>query len=340
MSSKEPESAYPEDPEENLPKAAAATEGAGWEGLAGVPASDGRLDADRRTAEWHFEQGDGDVDIGSDAGLAPPSPATAPPPLGDGASSLGDSSLYSSDPAGAAFPMFAGDADQNVEATVLRSRRRQGRTVARELVETLLLALLVFLAVRASFQNFKVDGHSMDPTLQHGEFLIVNKLVYSEVDIEKLERFLPFLDAGDSPTRYVFHGPERGDIIVLRDPRQPEVDLIKRVIGLPGETVEIVDGHVFINGRLLEEPYIEQPWNYTGAKVQIGADEYYVMGDNRENSKDSRTVGNIPKDLIIGKAMLTYWPASEFGLAPNEAPTITSETVEAYREKHGLAAAR
>jgi signal peptidase I len=201
------------------------------------------------------------------------------------------------------------------------------KTWIRELVETGLLALLVFLSVRASFQNFKVDGNSMYPTLEDGQFLIVNKLVYSEVDVEKLSKFIPFVDPGDDPKRNVFHGPERGDIVVLRDPRKPETDLIKRVIGLPGETVEIVGGKVYINDRLLEEPYITAPWNDTRPKILIPEGEYYVLGDNRDNSLDSRSsqVGLVPKDLIIGKAMLSYWPRDKFGLAPNEGGSLSDQ---------------
>jgi signal peptidase I len=202
---------------------------------------------------------------------------------------------------------------------------RQARTVVREIVETGLLALLVFLAVRASFQNFKVDGDSMFPTLHDGEFLIVNKIVYSEVDKEKLGRFVPFVSAGENPKSNLFHGPQRGEIIVFRDPRNPEVDLIKRIIGLPGETVEIINGKVYINDHLLEEPYIKTQWHDTKPRVQIGPDEYFVMGDNRNNSLDSRAIGLVHRDLIIGKAMLTYWPKSKFGLAPNQTPTL-SET--------------
>lgn len=236
-------------------------------------------------------------------------------------------------PAAAGGRVAFDDAPPAVVPLVMKSRRRRGRTVARELVETALLALLVFLAVRASFQNFKVDGNSMFPTLENGEFLIVNKLVYSEVDVEKLGRFLPFLDPGETPERYVFHGPERGDIVVLIDPRRPDTDLIKRVIGLPGETIEIVNGTIFINGMLLEEPYIQQAWHYTGPKITIPEGEYFVMGDNRDNSLDSRSaqVGPVPKDLIIGKALLSYWPSSQFGLAPNASPTLTDKTVEAWR---------
>jgi signal peptidase I len=225
-----------------------------------------------------------------------------------------------------------------IEPTRMRSKKRHGRTVAREVVETLLLALLVFLAVRASFQNFKVDGNSMYPTLENGEFLIVNKLVYSEVDVEKLSRFLPFLDPGDTPKRFVFHGPQRGDIVVLHDPRQPGVDLIKRVVALPGETIEIVNGTIFINGYLLEEPYIEQAWHYTGPPTALGPNEYFVMGDNRDNSKDSRSIGPVTVDRIIGKALVTYWPAGDIGLAPNGKPHLTDRTVESYREEMGIAA--
>jgi signal peptidase I len=216
----------------------------------------------------------------------------------------------------------AGGGGEGAAALVGHSK---AKVWVRELVETGLLALLVFLAVRASFQNFKVDGQSMNPTLADGQFLIVNKLVYSEVNVDKLSRFVPFLNAGDEPERNVFHGPERGDIVVLVDPHKTDTDLIKRVIGLPGETVEIADGQVYINDHLLEEPYIKSPWHGNWAQVTLPPDMYFVMGDNRDNSLDSRSsqVGFIPKDLIIGKAMLSYWPTSRFGLAPNEGGDIS-----------------
>ena len=221
---------------------------------------------------------------------------------------------------------------EDVEAA-RKLRNARNKTLVREVVETGLLALLVFLAVRASFQNFKVDGSSMFPSLENGQFLIVNKLVYAEVNVEKLSNFIPFLDAGSTPKRYVFHGPERGDIIVLQDPRKPDTDLIKRVIGLPGETLEIVNGVVYINGYLLEEPYIKTPWHSTNPKITIPAGEYFVMGDNRDNSLDSRSssVGLVPKDLVIGKAMLSYWPKNQFGLAPNESPRVTTQQLTAAK---------
>lgn len=200
----------------------------------------------------------------------------------------------------------------------------RSKTIVREVVETVLLAVLVFLSVRASFQNFKVDGSSMFPTLENGQFLIVNKLVYAEVDTARLAKFVPFISPGENPQKHVFNAPERGDIIVLKDPRMPSQDLIKRIIGLPGDTIEIQNGRVYINDFYLQEPYIQQQWNGNMAKIRIPANEYFVMGDNRENSLDSRSsqVGLIREELIIGKAMFSYWPTSQFGLAPNGSPKL------------------
>jgi signal peptidase I len=229
------------------------------------------------------------------------------------------------DGAGFAPPPWAVDElEGDGEAQAPAHSHHRTKTWIRELVETGLLALLVFLSVRASFQNFKVEGSSMYPTLENGQFLIVNKLVYSEVDMDKLSSYVPFVDAGSDPKRQVFHGPERGDIIVLKDPRNTETDLIKRVIGLPGETIEIVDGKVYINDQLLDEPYIKAVWHDTKPKIAIPPGEFFVMGDNRDNSLDSRSsqVGLVPQDLIIGKAMLSYWPRDKFGLAPNEEGTL------------------
>jgi signal peptidase I len=206
---------------------------------------------------------------------------------------------------------------------------KKTRTWVRELVETGLLALLVFLSVRASFQNFKVDGSSMYPTLEDGQFLIVNKLVYSEVDVDKLGKVVPFVNGGEDSTRHVFHGPERGDIIVLRDPSNPQVDLIKRVVGLPGEKVEILGGVVYIDDQRLEEPYIKSSWGLGGGygPVVVTDGSYFVMGDNRDNSKDSRSasIGFIAEELIIGRAELSYLPLDAFGLIGSGGPSLSEQ---------------
>ncbi|MEX2080959.1 MAG: signal peptidase I, partial [Dehalococcoidia bacterium] len=126
-------------------------------------------------------------------------------------------------------------------------------------------------------------------------------------------------------TKQVFHGPERGDVIVFRDPRNPDEDLIKRVIGLPGETVEIRNGVVYVNSQPLEEPYLERAWEGNKEARVIPADEFFVLGDNRSNSLDSRSdqIGLVHKDLIIGKATLAYWPSDKFASSLSDTPTCS-----------------
>jgi signal peptidase I len=202
------------------------------------------------------------------------------------------------------------------------SRRRSRVTLLRELLETVLVAVLVFLAVRASVQHYRVDGASMYPTLEDGQFLLVNSLAYAEVDVERLARFVPGWDPGPPAERYLLHGPERGDIVIFHHPTGVHRDLVKRVIGLPGETVQIRRGTVFINGNALIEPYVNQADPPIGnmAPVRVPEGSYFVMGDNRNQSQDSRVLGPIPGDLIVGRAFLTWWPRDRLGLAPNEAP--------------------
>jgi signal peptidase I len=189
-------------------------------------------------------------------------------------------------------------------------------------LETLILALLIFLAVRSAVQNFRVEGISMDPNLEHGQYIIVNKLAYAGLDMGYFD-FLPLFDAGNDPIKHIFGTPGRGDVIVFHSIQDPDVDFIKRVIGMPGDTVEIRDGKPWINGLPLEEPEIDDVTNcqrgsqYCGPLV-LAEGEYYVLGDNRTSSSDSRIWGPVPEQNIIGKALLSYWPLEDFGLAPNE----------------------
>ena len=270
--------------------------------------------------EWRVHRGlEGDPE--PDAGQPLPPPPTPPPGEWDSwtPSSLAHGNTLEHE------PVIGGDEDQHDAAAEFQARPGASRTrsFAREFIETGLMALLVFLAVRASFQNYRVHGHSMDPNLQDGEFLLVNRLEYSQINVDRLSKFIPFLDAGSDPERDVFHGPERGDVVILEDPRDPTQDrLVKRVIGLPGETIEIRGGEITINGQRLIEPYITEPWQGTMPLTRIPEGEYFVMGDNRKNSTDSRFFGLVPRDLIIGKAMLAMWPFDRFGLAPNESPHL------------------
>ena len=213
--------------------------------------------------------------------------------------------------------------DQAVEAApVTAASHHRTSTLLRELVETGLLAILVFLSVRASVQHYRVEGLSMDPTLEDGEFLLVNSLVYSEVDLEKVGKWVPFWDPGEPGVRHVFHGPERGDIVILHQRVGVERDLVKRIIGIPGDVLEIQRGTVFIDGRELKEPYIQSPWSSDLAPIRIPAGKYFVMGDNRNGSHDSRSFGLVDEKDIVGKAMASWWPRSAWGLAPNEEPVL------------------
>ena len=204
------------------------------------------------------------------------------------------------------------------EAPSKPSRGHRARRLARELVETFILALLIFLAVRTAFQNFRVEGSSMDPVLQNGQYLIVNKAIYAHINLKTISRFLPFIDPGDDPVHYLFRRPQRGDVIVFRFPGNPDRDFIKRIIGEPGDTVEVKNGNVYINGGALDEPYTMSKPTYTYGPTEVPPRQYFVLGDNRNNSYDSHSWGFVPQENIIGQAWLSYWPKDAWGLVLNK----------------------
>ena len=216
------------------------------------------------------------------------------------------------------------------ETVVVPRRQRIWSVTIRELAETLLLAVLIFLAVRASMQNFRVEGQSMQPSLDDGEYLIVNKLTYSQIDLSIFD-WIPFFDSGANPVHHLWATPDRGDVIVFRAPTNPDRDFIKRIIGVPGDVVEIEDttGKVRVNGEALDEPYIEGQTACHGAcgPWQVPERSYFVMGDNRQNSSDSRQGWFVPEENIIGKALITYWHDGnpELDLAPNHKVSLAGE---------------
>lgn len=182
-----------------------------------------------------------------------------------------------------------------------------GRAV-REVVETLLLAALIFFLVRLVVLNFRVDGGSMLPNLDDGEMLLVNRNAYQFVEF-------------DGNQYYPFDPPVRGDVIVFDPPINSEKPYIKRIIGLPGEEVSFADGQVLINGKPLEEDYIQERTKCGGSDecdVVVPQGSIYVLGDNRTNSSDSRVFGPVPIQNIVGKAWLSYWPPDDFGFVPHE----------------------
>ena len=187
------------------------------------------------------------------------------------------------------------------------SSPRGPRTIAREAVQTALLMALLFVGVRGLVQNFRVEGPSMQPTLATGQFLWVNKAAYFQID-----------------RHFVFGGPQRGDVAVLVAPGdQEDFDLIKRVIGLPGDSLLIDHGQVLINGQPLDEPYIQFHAAYTfpadGRSMTIPDGEFFVLGDNRANSRDSHLGWLVPAENLVGRAWLSYWPPAAWGVMPGMA---------------------
>lgn len=187
--------------------------------------------------------------------------------------------------------------------------RNQASRAIREIVETLLLAALIFFLVRMVVLNFRVDGESMLPNLHNEQMLLVNRNAYRFLDVNG-SRFYPF------------DPPERGDIVVFDPPERSEKPYIKRIIGLPGERVTFSDGHVFIDGEQLEEDYIQDRTrcnpNRDICDVVVPEDQVFVLGDHRSNSSDSRVFGPVPIDSVVGKAWLSYWPVDDIGFVPHE----------------------
>lgn len=216
------------------------------------------------------------------------------------------------------------------ETVVVPKGKRVWSVTIRELAETLLLALLIFLAVRTSMQNFRVEGASMEPGLQNGEYLIVNKLAYTEIDLGIFD-WAPFYSAGDESVKHLWAAPARGDVVVFRSPTNVQRDFIKRIIGVPGDVIEVdpSTNDVIVNGQVIDEPYVA---GRTTCSASCGPwvvpeRSYFVMGDNRQNSSDSRQGWFVPEENIIGKALITYWHdgSPDLGLAPNHKISIISE---------------
>ena len=158
-----------------------------------------------------------------------------------------------------------------------------------DLLETILLAVLLFIGINSVSARIRVDGFSMAPTLQSHEYVLVNRLAYK------------------------FGTPQFGDIIVFHYPRDPKQEYIKRVIGLPGDRVQITNGEVMVNERLIDEPYIAAAPIYQ-TEWTVPEASLFVLGDNRNNSSDSHNWGPVPIDYVVGKAFLVYWPPEDWGL--------------------------
>lgn len=157
-----------------------------------------------------------------------------------------------------------------------------------DVLETLVFSVLLFLAINTISARIRVDGSSMEPTLQSGEFIVVNRLAYK---------------LGE---------PELSDVVVFHFPGDPGLEYIKRVVGLPGDSVRISDGIVFVNDQPLNEPYIAAQPRYNGS-WNVPEEHIFVLGDNRNNSSDSHNWGAVPMENVIGEAFFVYWPPTDWG---------------------------
>jgi len=194
--------------------------------------------------------------------------------------------------------------------------RRGDQIVAalREMLETVIFALLVFLVVQAVSRNYMVQSISMQPTLYEGQYVVVNRLVYSNGRLvqelkSRLGRWAPAARVLNS----LFHPPERGDVLVFVPINNSKPDLIKRVIGIAGDKVELRQGTLYINDQPINEPYIRQAPGQNYGPVIVGENQLFVMGDNRGNSSDSRVFGMLPLSHVVGRAWLRYWPPRDWG---------------------------
>jgi signal peptidase I len=244
------------------------------------------------------------------------------------ASSLEDNTLFAEDrdTQSAEWEQLLDGSPNNISSGTVR-------VAIREMLETAVYILLVFVIVRSLVQNFKIEGSSMEPSLHSGQYILVNKLVYFHFDLNAPLRLLPGYDDVSPNVVYPFNMPERGDVVVFEYPRDPQKDFIKRVIGVPGDTVLIEDGKVYVNDTMLDESYLEDE-AYTACTataacssgpVVVPADAIFVLGDNRTNSSDSREWNMLSLDRVIGEAWLLYYPLDDWGVLPDQSYAADEE---------------
>jgi signal peptidase I len=187
-----------------------------------------------------------------------------------------------------------------------RPRVSSRHALRRELLEIALLVVTIYTFVNLSTVRAIVEGPSMQPNFYTGQLIIVSRFIY------------------------YFASPARGDVIVLHDPEDPSEDFIKRVIGLPGELVQLKQGRVYINGALLDEPYITEFCDTCpDDSWKLDDQHYFILGDNRNHSLDSHRFGPIDRRLIVGQAWIRYWPLSDFAIIPHPAYRPISTVIPA-----------
>ncbi|MCR5566639.1 MAG: signal peptidase I [Clostridiales bacterium] len=210
-----------------------------------------------------------------------------------------------------------------VEETAGKKKKKEKKTVGQEILSwvlTILVAVIAALVIRSFvFEPVRVDGSSMDDTLANGEIMFVSKFDYSSTWL-----CLPWQskEAKEKAPRITFGGePKRFDVVICRYPGLGDTNFVKRVVGLPGDTIELKEGYLYINGEKYDEPYINDeyrsgPLNTMSAR-EVPEGKYFVMGDHRNNSNDSRSVGAIDRNMIIGHVRQVVYPFSDWRGVPN-----------------------
>lgn len=177
------------------------------------------------------------------------------------------------------------------------------RSALRDTGETIITAVVIFLALQATTQSFLIEGSSMEPTLVQDERLLVNRFVYAQS---------PFSLFGDDS--YFFGGPKRGDIVVFHPPTGSDTDFVKRIIGVPGDWIDLDGSSVYVNGEKTAWVDVTTARRHDDYPVQVPDGEYFVLGDNRRVSVDSRNWGFVTGDALVGRAWSVYWPINQFQL--------------------------
>ena len=179
--------------------------------------------------------------------------------------------------------------------------------VITEIYQLALIGLTVFIILSTTIQNYKVSGSSMDPRLEGGDHLLINKFTYLSVNYSQIDHILPFWTT-NSEDLWELNNPVRGEIVVFKYPLDETQYFVKRVIGLPNETITISGNAIYVDGYKLIEPYIGDFNNSHDHQYLMGEEEYFLLGDNRDNSNDSRHWGPVKRTQILGKVLYKYWP--------------------------------
>ena len=188
------------------------------------------------------------------------------------------------------------------------------REQIRELIETTILTLSIFAVLQFSIQNYLVQGPSMVPTLNEGERLFVNKLIYKRFPSLELSKNSPFITRSEDKYIYLFNPPKKGEIVVFKSPNITSIKIVKRAIGLPGDEISINNGTVIVNNSPIDETYVTKLGNSNIPNFKVPPNYLFVLGDNRLQSDDSRSWGLLNSKNIIGRVFIIYWPLNNFKL--------------------------